>query len=545
MEEKSAKIWKSVIKYKYHILIELLLFFLAVFVWRTGIATPSSYTDLSYHLATAQGFSRAGGVVTWDFWESLPIGRPHNYPPLFHAILASFLNFGLKPSVAIKLMMEITLVGGLLLYSIGLIKLFGAKVSFWATFLLAFSFHFIQLSLTVMPGTIVVFLAPILFYFLFEKKWLKYCIVLLFMFYLHLFIPYIILGSLGVYLFIFDRKLFAKAITPSLIAFLFYCPWLIHIFSGGVEYIKYLDNKSTSDLWREFVLVNLFVTLLWAAGALLAFFNRSRIDKKYFLFFISGLAILSPSFLMAGRLIDGHFLPFAAVISTIPIVMILQGKQILSRISFFLILFLYMIWNPTLSIGSVREFELMNSSITFLLHQNFPIENDPAVKLNRIITTLKRSSEQGDTIATFLNSWDGYPVDKNYNLSISNIFASYTGLATLNLRQPEIYKRPFPELDRSKFILLNSDPSSLSYLYFSGVDPFTAQDMIRSIRGNFEVITSTSFNENETIYVYKNKSNLYVKEVVTRSNFPLWLTDLIVLFLIAFLFVDMKKYEKS
>jgi len=52
------------------------------------------HMDVHYHLHSAWGFMRAGGYSGWDFWEYAPFGRINIYPPLFHIILAFFLEVG-------------------------------------------------------------------------------------------------------------------------------------------------------------------------------------------------------------------------------------------------------------------------------------------------------------------------------------------------------------------------------------------------------------------------------------------------------------------
>jgi hypothetical protein len=48
-------------------------------------------------MGVIRGFSQAGGLVLWDFWEYAPVGRPHVYAPLLHC--AGLLLHGLGMSV--------------------------------------------------------------------------------------------------------------------------------------------------------------------------------------------------------------------------------------------------------------------------------------------------------------------------------------------------------------------------------------------------------------------------------------------------------------
>lgn len=201
------------------ILIVILLAILAFVIWREGSGLALSTADLSYHMAAASGYARAGGIATWDFWESLPLGRPQNYPPLFHLILATLLKFGITNVVAAKIIGEICLIGGFIVFNYGLSKLFNIRVAFWSTFFLVLSLEFVKISDTIMPASIVVFLVPLLFYSFQKEKWITYITVLIFMFYLHLFLPLIILFSLAIYILIFERLMF------------FFCHGLFTLFS--------------------------------------------------------------------------------------------------------------------------------------------------------------------------------------------------------------------------------------------------------------------------------------------------------------------------
>ncbi len=533
---------KYLFKNIYVFLISFILLFLAYYVWVRGISILSSYTDLSFHLATAQGFSRVGGIVAWDFWESLPLGRPHNYPPLFHIILTDLLRLTSNPTVAIRLIMEITLIGGMIVYAFGLTKLFNVKIAFWSVLLLAFSFHFVQLSLTVMPATIVIFLTPLLYHFLIKNRWVSYIIILLFMFYLHLFLPYLIILSIATYSLISDRKLFIKAILPTLIPFILYCPWLIHIFLGGWEYIKYFDKGSVTDLWNSYVLVNPFIIILAFFGLIALSKNKTKQKNEFYLFFISCIIVLSPSFIVAGRIIDGHFLPFAVIFAAF---FLSNLNKKLSKIFCCLIVLFYCWTNPTLMVGEKNKIILLASPLNnLLINENFRV-NDPASKFQILIDSIKQDSQNGQTITSILRSFDGYLVDKNYQLPISNMVASYTGLATLNLRQPEIYRRSPPDILKSKYLLLNDYADELSTETFFNQYWEESYALVETIKSNFTIVSSIQSGENEKIYLYKNINNNSISEILPSIKLSLFFANLLIILLFGLLLFDKKKHKKN
>ena len=526
-------------KHIYHFLIGLMLLFLVYFIWKIGFGIPSSFTDLSFHLATAQGFSRAGGIVTWDFWESLPFGRPHNYPPLFHLVLASFLKTGLTPTIAIKLMMELTVVGGMAIYAWGLNKLFNIKVAFYAIVLLIFSSHFIELSATVMPATIVTFLVPALLYFALNKKWLSYLLLLVIMFYLHLFMPYFVLISMLIYVIFFERKIIKPFLIVSLISFILYLPWLIHIILGGWEYIKYFDVNTGPDIWNKYVLINFIAVILTIFGAIILVIKRKQLSKRYFFFFILALVILSPSFIIAGRLLDSHFLVFAVVLSTIVIAEIWQNHL---KVFLILLFFMYCWFTPTLIVGDINKITLSPSIINYKNIKYLRVFNDPNQNYSPIINSISKKSQKGDTITTLATTFENSSVDRHYQLSISNIFASYTNLATLNLRQPEIYHRPLPDVTKTKFLLASLPLDKLDSTFFSNFGYTNPEVVAEFVKNNFQPISDVSPDFNTTLYCLYNTNDTY-HEQMPNFIFPLWLGSGILLVFIGIILYDNKNLK--
>mgnify|MGYP005836860821 CR=1 FL=1 len=59
------------------------------------------FADPYYHMAVIEGFDQAGGIVSDDFWEMAPSGRPHLYPPSLHAAghVAGFLGVSARSFV--------------------------------------------------------------------------------------------------------------------------------------------------------------------------------------------------------------------------------------------------------------------------------------------------------------------------------------------------------------------------------------------------------------------------------------------------------------
>jgi len=67
--------------------------------------------DPAYHLCIARQMVEAGGVLTYEWWEAAPFGRPHLYPPLLHVLLAGFLKLGCPPITALRLLSAVLIPG--------------------------------------------------------------------------------------------------------------------------------------------------------------------------------------------------------------------------------------------------------------------------------------------------------------------------------------------------------------------------------------------------------------------------------------------------
>ena len=528
-------------KYLYHFLIGVMLFFLVWFIWRVDFGFPSSYTDLSFHMATAQAFLRAGGITTWDFWESLPLGRPHNYPPLFHLIMASLLKIGFSPSATIKLMMELTVVGGFAVYSWGLTKLFNIKIAFWSVLLLVLSTRFLQLSSTVMPATIVTFLVPALLYFVLNKKWLSYSALLVIMFYLHLYMPYFILLAMLIYILLFKKNLLKHFLITSIISFTLFIPWLAHIIMGGWEYIKYLNPNTLPDMWRNFILINILAFALLGVGVFMLFKKRKTVPNQYFFFLILAIIILSPSFFAAARLIDSHFIVCAVVISSLAVSEIWQSR---ARNYLALPLLVYFWLTPTITLGKLNGIVWTPSTINHNNEIYNRIYYDPMEKFSQIIKAINKNAKSGETITTVATSFDDNFVDRNYRLSISNIFTPYTNLSTLNLRQPEIYQRPLSDLKKSKFLLSSVPIGEMDATFFSDLGYLNGSEVAQFVKDNFQFLSSSPSGFESNLYCMMNTSTT-THENIPLHKFPLYLGDGLLIALIGVTAYGNKKVNKN
>lgn len=530
-------------KNPYLILLILILIWLACYIWKTGVYIPFGLSDLSYHLATAQGFSRAGGIVVWDFWESLPLGRPHNYPPLFHTIFASFLKLGLSPANTMKLMIETVMVGGFSVYTWGITKLFSIKIAFWSVLLLAFSFHFVSMSSLVIPSTLVLFLSPALFYTFIKQKWLSYSIILTLIFYTHLFMPYLLILGIALYSIIFNRKLFWPGLKATLVSFIFYLPWFIHILLDGWEYIKYFDASYSIGQYRSSIQLNLLIIILaLTALTLMVKSGKKKLDSSAMFFLILSVIFLGMSYFSTDRFLNGHFLVCLSPLAALAIVHLWQNS--LWRYPL-LIVILFHAWQTTYLTNENGELNLKMESSTLanFIGREYKVTATFEENYISMIDLLESRSSKGESIVSAISVADNAtlssPRNRNYQTALANFWGSNIGLSTLNLRQPEINYRTLPDISYARYIILDSPVTNLSDDYFSNFGYSNSAKIIENIKKNFSVMAYYHGKKGGLVYFYRNDGAGVIKENIPSKKFPLWLADTIFLILVSVLIMSL------
>lgn len=116
------------------------------------------FVDIYYHLSVASGFEKAGGFVTWDYWECAPAGRPHLYPPLLHFLLMALSRAGL-PWIAAGQLAESLLTVGLFASLWYAVRTFsGPRAAFFAAMASWSCFPLYLAAGTLLPFTLALLL---------------------------------------------------------------------------------------------------------------------------------------------------------------------------------------------------------------------------------------------------------------------------------------------------------------------------------------------------------------------------------------------------
>ena len=296
----------------------LIGFITIVSVLRWGALYPH-FVDVYYHMGVIRGFSQAGGVVLWDFWEYAPVGRPHVYAPLLHCI-------GLLPNSLGLSVYAIASVMSWFFYPLSFVLAWrwvrtvaGRRAAFFVVALLAgpTAWFFNQAGHTANALALLLVLGALLAYA--KERYITCALVSALACYAHGagFVAPAAVLLMGIHESIFlrgkgFRKRFAplgRAMAIVLAVLVLFLPWALHLYANRAL-IK--ETHAGEGFWQFGDLpMNLLLGPLAAVGLILAYAKR-------------GKALAFPSFLLAFIVLFpmsyGHrfwrfnaFLPYAAL----------------------------------------------------------------------------------------------------------------------------------------------------------------------------------------------------------------------------------------
>lgn len=261
----------------------LVLSLVAVFTIGLFAAGPPLFLDDFYHMGVAQEIHMFGFVPTWDFWDFVPIGRPHLYPPFLHIVMAFFMKFsGGDVFFAARVFKVITYPFLVFCFWYSTKGFLGRKSAFCSTMALASIYPLLVLSYIIMPASLVLALTCLLFLTFTQKKLLYSIILMAVMLWLHISMPILTIIALLAFSLLRRKagylKFFFKVFVFSV---MFYSPWLIHVAMN-------IDWLSSAGLPIE-----LFVSfIVWALG-LPAFVLSFRYYKAdYFIYTLYAFSLI-------------------------------------------------------------------------------------------------------------------------------------------------------------------------------------------------------------------------------------------------------------
>jgi hypothetical protein len=233
------------------------------------------FMDIYYHLQVAWGFIQAGGYSSWDFWEYVPFGRPHIYPPLFHILLALFIKLGISVIFIAKFFESAIPVIFLLIIWQFIRKNYGEQLGFFVVVAFSSSFIFSISLANHIPSSLALILGFLSFGEFLKKRVLRAVILLILCFYTHLSVPWFFVLSYIFYA-VMDKDSRKNSLRVVFYALLLALPILISEFLR-LPLIRLVGNRVPGQFYLQ---VKIFDYVLAGFGLFLAI----KILPRYKLF---------------------------------------------------------------------------------------------------------------------------------------------------------------------------------------------------------------------------------------------------------------------
>jgi len=245
------------------------------------------FMDIYYHLLTAWGFIKAGGLSAWDFWQYAPVGRIHIYPPFFHIVLAAFIKLGADKIILAKLFEVVTPVVFLIVLWNFTRKNFSERKAFFVILVCGSSFSFYLSLLNHIPATLALIFGFLAYGQLFKNRQVRSLLLLTLCFYTHIGISLFFALSLIFYGLFYKefRKACLSVITGTFILSL-------PILSRQVIGLKFISALGLS-LNERYTCQIKFVDCILAFFGLISIFKAERKYRLFLGFFLASLIFLT------------------------------------------------------------------------------------------------------------------------------------------------------------------------------------------------------------------------------------------------------------
>ncbi|MBN1779321.1 MAG: hypothetical protein JW816_03835 [Candidatus Buchananbacteria bacterium] len=513
----------------------LVIIFASILLLLNPIMLPPNFSDISYHLSVANGFINSGGVVTWNYWEAAPIGRAQLYPPLFHIILSGLLLLGINQIFLIKLVSFI--IYPLILWAIWYLgkNIFNDFVGFLSVIFVAKSLPFIMTSVTVLPATLSIFLTLLIYVFLTRKKYLAAFLLMILVWYSHMFLPYFsawLLFSYG----LVNKKEFKKVLIIIFGSFIFYLPWFINVVTH-LNYIKYFsvltpfERGKNDSLFDIFLPFSFIVTFFWC---LIYFFKNELFQKVLPIFiWIFPMFIIIP--LYPERFFSAGGLVALAICLAVFIYLILEkNNNLILNVIFIIFIIFFDVQlihtpekNPVIHLRSTTFVSLINVEPNFWSG----IKYNPYSQINlNLADKLKNNTNSNDIIWSKTSIFEHYYYHPETQVIIGNFFGGLANRAIANARDPEEFRpdlwQPLP-VEKAAMVVAELKQTP----FWNGERSQSDQQLSDILAKNFLLV-----DRSEILYLYKNKSNDLVTVDIVKPVVPLWLTYLLILLIVTLIF---------
>jgi len=483
------------------------------------------YEDYAYHLLVAQNYSHAGGITTWDHWESAPVGRPQNYPPVWQFSMSWLIGLPLDPS-AMHTFFSLLAIGlGLSLAWLGIRLWHGSLTAFFFLILAASFGRYITLLGVITPSSLVLASFPLLAFLLKEKRWIGAGALLTIMLYTHMIIPWLVIGTLGAwYLWKRDWRDWRQFFGTIAAAIALYLPWGLLVFQNR-RYILYTDPNYLAtpripDLY-------LSLSLLALSGLALAIFSIARLRNRpnlpsiapWVILMVAQVPILYSNHPSRFGISGGAFMMM--IISAVGLRYLWQQPKF--RLAVAAVLVFCALYSVELSTIGQNGQQIISSAPS-LLRQIASYENsDLAFYLQpmnvftpeniRLAEVIRNNTEKNDVIynANDYFNLEIYPRFKHY--MPAQFFGSIAGRPIANARNPEYYWQAELPLEKAKIVIADLRQTHI----FTGEKKKEDSELADKLASDFELIAQ----EDRTL-VFKNKSDEVFKMPDPDSAINRW-----------------------
>jgi hypothetical protein len=471
----------------------LLIVTSGLLVWNTAPLTHY-YEDAVYHIMVAENFAKAGGPVTWQFWGSLPEGRPHTYPPLFHLLLSLAFYTSIDPFLIILATVFSSIILCLTLSWWGVRLLFDERSGFF--FLLiatSYTMYLIFLGV-IIPASLVLALTPLLLYLILKRRLVGSIALLTILFYLHTIIPWLVVGALVLWSLLKRHHLTFVAITITA-AGLLYLPWALHIFDN-LNYIKYLSPiyqslPSVPDLNFNASLIVIFVL---AIGSWIII--RRQIDNQKLLFFLTLLVVQLPLLYTSYPsrfFLSGGFMAMAVIIAVVTSELIRAN----SRLTYFVLIPILggsvIFWQAAIN-PSDRQIEtkwelsliprLIQTEIREMLTDVPPLAPAYTADWLEMAEVIKNNSNPTEPLYSITDYFNTQRFAVADRFVPAQAIGALANRPMVNARRPESYTKELPPLEKQSLVLADYRQTPL----FNGQKNSEQQKYSDILAKNFTVI---------------------------------------------------------
>jgi hypothetical protein len=500
----------------------LIIVIIAILFWLEPVFLTLFHEDMTYHVLVAEHFDRAGGIVTHDYWESMPAGRPHNYPPLFHLFLSFFIKIGLEPYTILLLGSLLGITISLSLSWLGLRLLYNPRVALIGVIVLTSFLQYAIFLGVIAPASIVLAATPLLYYLILNKRLIGATVLLGLMFYTHAIMPWLIVGAL-IITGLIDSNIRRTIFIVISSALILYLPWGYHL-AANLNFIKYVNTGI--DL-RSIPTINISILAIFLVLLPSLLKNNGLIKQSYFFGIL--LIMQVPIFFSAypSRFsVSGGFLCMAIILSVIIDNLLSKSRPrtVYFSISLLILMSLFTVeygqYSDTLKRGFVIERGSIARAVSIFNRRDEILASRSLYTPEhlKLVSLIDQNSDANEVILGVADYFNLKPYPLERRAYFTQFFASLANRPMANPRLPESLSMTLIDLNQARIILADYRQTS----DFTGRQNFNQRQIALVLDSNFKKI-----GQADRLVVYKNTRDTVLTTTLPAFVFNQWLAILL------------------